>query len=123
MVSTSGSSGTAPYPSLDRHVPRGRSELCTLTIALGQHRPGDARRGLLGVLLRPPLAHAPLGSCHEHPGPVAPGVVGPGALDLVAGQLADATQHDLLQAGLEVLGTGPGRGQLDPVAEDVEDDA
>src|SRR5579863_3641348 len=127
MVSTSGSSGTAPHPPFGaRHdgalghglVPRGDSGV--RLGALGDRRPGDPGGGLLGVLLGPPLPHAALGARHEHPGSLPAGVVRSRPLDLVVGQLTDAAQHDLLQTRLEVLGAGSGRRQLDAVVEDVE---
>src|ERR1700688_2034276 len=72
MVSTSGSSGTASYPPIgDGHDGRA---------ALVECSPRDARRGLLGIFLGTSLAHAALGPGHQDPGPVAAGVVGPGAL-------------------------------------------
>src|SRR5579863_1892776 len=86
MVSTSGSSGTAPHLALGpRHVGGVLGASVGPRVAVDEHAPRHAGRGLLGVFLGPPLAHTTLGSGHEHPGPVAAGVVGAGALHVVAG--------------------------------------
>ncbi len=137
MVSTSGSSGTAPDPPLgagrpgplDHGVGPGRPPGASRASAISPSGPSfptstaQATRAAAcsASFLDRPSPHPALRPGHQHPGPVPAGVVGAGALDLVAGQLTDPAQHDLLQAGLEVLGPGPGRRQLDPVVEQAQD--
>src|SRR5579862_4066627 len=123
MVSTSGSSGTAsrlPHGALLGHA----GHTVGSGVGVGVERlPRRARRGLLGVLLRPPLARPGGGAPDEDPRRIAAGVVGARAVDLVAGQLPGPADHELLQPRLEILGSRPGGGFGDTRIEPAQDEA
>src|SRR5690349_21449128 len=77
--------------------------------ALVQPLPCDTRRGLLGRLLRPPLAVAVRLAADEHRREEPLVVVGALVAHLVAGQLVDAARRQLLEPRLVVAAAGPCR--------------